>query len=169
MDDKDQILSTIKEEYDSWQGLLASLSEEQITARELPDGHSIKDVMAHLMAWQQRSIERLQAALEDREPHFAGWPTDLAPESHEDLDKVNAWIHEKYRDHSWNQVYRAWRDGYLRFIELGKAISEEDLFSRDKCPWLVGYTIADVLVHSYLHHHEEHLEPLQARLANEGA
>lgn len=169
MDNKDQILSTIRDEYERWQALLSGLSEEEIRARKLPGRLSIKDVMAHLMAWQQRSIERLQAAQDNREPDFAGWPPDLSPESEEDLDKVNAWIFEKYRDHSWNEVYRGWRDGYMRFMKLGKAIPEDDYFDAEKYSWLAGYTLADVLVHSYLHHHKEHLEPLQAHLASDAS
>lgn len=169
MDSKDQILTTIREEYERWQSLLAGLSEEQITARALPGGLSVKDVMAHLMAWQQRSNERLQAALDDREPNFAGWPPDLSPESEEDLDQVNAWILEKYRDHSWNKVYRAWRDGYMRFMKLSKDTPEDEYFDSEKYPWLAGYTLGDVIVSSYRHHHEEHLEPLQTHLAHDGS
>lgn len=168
MENKDQILTTIRDEYERWQALLADLSEEQITARTLPGGLSIKDVMAHLMAWQQRSNERLQSALDNREPNFAAWPPDLDPESEDDLDRVNAWIFEKYRDDSWNEVYRGWRDGYIRFMKLGKEIAEDDLFDAEKYPWLAGYTLANVLVSSYLHHHEEHLEPLQSRLGDGG-
>ncbi len=169
MDNKDQILTTIGDEYERWQALLSGLTEAQITARELPGGLSIKDVMAHLMAWQQRSIERLQAALDGREPNFAGWPPDLSPESEEDLDQVNAWIFEKHRDDSWNEVYRRWRDGYMRFMKLSKDTPEDDYFDSEKYPWLAGYTLGHVIVSSYRHHHEEHLEPLQAHLGGEGS
>ena len=37
-------------------GLLNNLSEEQIVTRRQPDNRSIKDDIAHLWAWQQRSI-----------------------------------------------------------------------------------------------------------------
>jgi ATP-dependent RNA helicase SUPV3L1/SUV3 len=41
--------------------LLASLSESQITTPNLPANLSVKDVVAHLWAWQQLSIARLEA------------------------------------------------------------------------------------------------------------
>ena len=52
MNDKKQIITTLKEEFNRWEELLASLSEEQITAPHLPSSLSIKDVIAHLRAWQ---------------------------------------------------------------------------------------------------------------------
>jgi hypothetical protein len=39
------------------------MSEEYITAPQLSSNMSVKDVIAHLRAWQQRSIARLEAAL----------------------------------------------------------------------------------------------------------
>ena len=44
-----------------WQGW----RKKRITAGELPDGWSVKDLVAHLMAWRQRSIARIEAAMEE--------------------------------------------------------------------------------------------------------
>jgi hypothetical protein len=49
---KKQILSLLKDELNRWEEIIASLSEEQITASQLHANFSIKDVIAHLMAWQ---------------------------------------------------------------------------------------------------------------------
>ena len=160
MNDKEQILANLREEFNRWQDLLAGLSEEEITAPHLPGNWSIKDVMAHLRAWQQRSIARMEAALHDREPDFPRWPAGLDPDSEEDLAQINAWIHETHRDQPWSSVYRDWREGYLRFMELGEAIPEEALLEKGRYPWLEGHPLSLILVSSYNHHHEEHLEPL---------
>jgi len=74
MSEKQQILAALREEFERWEALLAGLSEAQITAPQLDDGWSIKDVIAHLRAWQQRSIARVEAALSDREPDYPDWP-----------------------------------------------------------------------------------------------
>jgi len=161
MDDKRQILAALKKEFDEWEELLRSLSEEQITARRMPADLSIQDVLAHLMTWQQRSIARLEAGLQGRESVDLGWPEGLDPESEEDLEQVNAWIHETHLDEPWTQTYRDWEQGYLRLLELGEAVPERDLFDPQKYPWLGGSTLAQVLLGSYDHHHREHLEPLR--------
>src|SRR5690554_592899 len=127
MNTKEEMLTGLREELSRWQELLAGLSEEQITAPDLPGGWSIKDVMAHLMAWQLRSIARVEAALDGSEPQFPHWPAHLEPDNDEDLEELNEWIYNHYRDQPWPTVYRTWRDNFSRFIELGEQIPEEDL------------------------------------------
>jgi hypothetical protein len=48
--DKQPILRKAKEEFDSWENLIAALSEAQLTARQLAGGWSIQDGLAHLLA-----------------------------------------------------------------------------------------------------------------------
>jgi len=150
--------------------LLASLTEEQITAPQLPDNWSIKDVIAHLRAWQQRSIARLEAALLSRAPEYPAWPAQFDPEEEGQPHDLNAWLYATYRDQPWSSVHRDWRAGFLRFLELGAAIPETDLLAEGRYPWLDGYALFAVLQGSYEHHreHAEYLEPLLARLRQHG-
>lgn len=168
MNEKRQILKKLKEEFNRWEALLASLSEEQITTRHLPANLSIKDVIAHLRAWQQVSIARLEAAQLGQEPVFPGWLAGMDPESEQHLDQINARIHETYREQPWSRVYHDWRDGYLRFLELGEQIPEDEIMDTEKYPWLKGYALYAVLQGSYEHHHIDHLEPLLAWLREHG-
>jgi len=165
---KKQILTMLKNEFNLWEELLASMSEEQITAPQLPSNLSIKDVIAHLWAWQQLSIARMEAALHDREPAFSIWPAGLDPDSEDDLDPINTWIHETYRERAWSSVYRDWREGFQRFMELGQAIPEKDLLEAGRYSWMEGQPLSLILLGSYEHHHEEHLEPLLAWLRQDG-
>jgi hypothetical protein len=168
MNDKKQIITMLKEEFNRWEELLAGMSEEQISAPHLPSNLSIKDVIAHLRAWQQRSVARLEAALLNREPEFPNWPAELDPDSEDDLDQVNAWIYKTYHEQPWSSVHRDWREGFLRFLELGEAIPENDLFDAGRYPWMEGRPLSLVLLGSYEHHHEDHLEPLLVRLRQQG-
>jgi hypothetical protein len=63
MDDKTTIVAMLREEFKRWEELLAGMSEAQLTDPQLPSNWSIKDVIAHLWPWQQRSIARMEAAL----------------------------------------------------------------------------------------------------------
>ena len=166
MNDKQQILTTLREEFNRWEALLAGLSEEQITAPQLPANWSIKDVIAHLRAWQQRSIARLEAALLNRAPEYPTWPAQFDPEAEGEPHDLNAWLYAAYRDQPWSSVHRDWREGFLHFLELGEAIPEKDLLEAGRYPWLEGYALFAVLQGSYEHHreHAEYLEPMVARL-----
>jgi hypothetical protein len=163
MNDKKQMIAMLQEEFKRWEALLAGLSEEQISVPDLPAHLSIKDVVGHLRAWQQVSIARLEAALGNSEPQLPDWLGGLDPESEENLAQFNARIHETYQQQPWPRVYQAWRDGFLRFVELAETISEADLLDTEKYPWLNGYALVAVLEGSY-EHHEEHLDPLPAWL-----
>jgi hypothetical protein len=73
MNMKEHILAALREQFNRWEELLASMSEAQLTTPHLPSHWSTKDEIAHLWAWQQRSIARLEAALSNREPEFPKW------------------------------------------------------------------------------------------------
>jgi hypothetical protein len=164
MNTKEEILSALRDELNHWQELLDGLSEEQIVAPDLPGGWSIKDVVAHLMAWQLRSVARVEAALNGGEPQFPDWPEHLEPDDEDDLEEVNAWIYNTYRDQPWPTVYDNWRDNFNRFIELSEQVPEEDLHKVGQFPWMPNHPLSLTLTASYDHHHEEHLRPLRAWL-----
>ena len=166
MSEKQDILTTLREEFGRWEALLASLSEAQLTDPQLPEGWSIKDVVAHLHAWQLRSIARLEAARLNQEPEYPAWPTQFDPEMEGQPHDLNAWLYATYRDQTWASVYQSWRDGFLRFLELGEAIPESDLLEAGKYSWLEEYPLIAVLRGSNEHHreHAEYLEPVLARL-----
>jgi len=166
MNMKEHILEALREQFNRWEELLASLSDEQITTPHFYNW-SIKDVIVHLWAWQQISIARMEAAGLNREPEFPQWVTALPGDWEEDVDQTNARIHEIYHQEPWSEVYRRWREGFLRLLELGEPILERDLLDGDRYPWLKGYSLAFILVASY-DHHQEHAEKLLAWLQQWG-
>jgi hypothetical protein len=168
MNGKQQILTMLRAEFSRWEELLASMSEEFVTVPHLPSNLSIKDVVAHLRAWQQRSIARLEAAVLDTAPEFPRWPAELDPDTDDDPVQINAWIYETYREQPWSSVHRDWREGFLRFLELGEAIPENDLLDAGRYPWMEGQPLSLVLLGSYEHHHEDHLEPLLTWIRQHG-
>jgi hypothetical protein len=167
MDMKHHLLSALRAEFERCEKLLASLGEEEITSPLAPSTWTIKDVIAHLWAWQHRSIARVQPAQIDREPEFPNWPTEFDPDGGDGPDQVNAWIYESHRYEPWSSVHCKWHEGFQQFLEAANAISEEDLLETSY-PWMQGYPLYTVLVSSCAHHHVEHFEPLRAWLREHG-
>ncbi len=165
MQNKNDLLMVLSDEYHRWEELLGGLNESQITAKVLESQWSIKDVMAHLAAWQSRSIARVTAALSGKPPSFPSWPADLNPESEEDVPRINDWIYASNKDRPWRDVYRGWREGFMHFLELGQAVPEKDLFSVGRYDWLPGYPLSLILQASY-EHHAEHYDWLTEFLNN---
>lgn len=164
---KNHILAALDEIFDRWEQLLAGMHETQIVAPLLPSHLCTSDVIAHLMAWQQRSIARVEAALHDREPDMPRWIPGLEPDSEDNTDRINAWIYDTYREQPWTTIHQEWRDGFRRFLEAAEKISERDLLDASRYPWLHRYPLVLFLIASY-DHHQEHLEQVQAWLQQHG-
>ena len=77
MNMKDHILAGLKEQFDQWEGLLASLDVDQLTTPIFDEGWSIKDVINHLWGWQQISLARMEAGVKDLAPEFPEWLTQF--------------------------------------------------------------------------------------------
>jgi hypothetical protein len=170
---KKEILTELRVEFNRWEELLGSMSEEQIITPQLPSNWSIKDEIVHLWAWQQRSVARTEAALYNKKPDYPRWhePGNEAvaqgstsePDPEEELDETNTWIYEAYRDRSWLDVYADWRAQFLRFLELSEQIPERDLVEQGRYAWMGEDPLIASLEGSY-EHHKEHLDELLARL-----
>lgn len=160
---KEHVLTALREQFDQWEELLLSLNEEQIIAPRFDLDWSIQDVIAHLWAWQQISIARMEAGLSDREPNYPKWIVDAIENWEEDSDRVNALTFENFHDKPWSDIYQNWKNGYLWLLELGGKFLERDLLDGDKYSWLHGYSLAGILRASY-DHHQEHYEKVIAVL-----
>lgn len=167
MNMKDHILAALREQFNLWEELLVRLSDEQITAPHFDFDWSIKDVIAHLWAWQQISIARMEGGLHNQEPKYPKWIVESIENWEEDADRVNALTFDTQHEKSWSEIYQVWKNEFLRFIELGNQISERDLLDGDKYPWLKGYSLAFILIASY-DHHQEHFEKLLNWLKEHG-
>lgn len=160
MNMKDHILAAMREQFERWEELLGSMDEARLTTPLSPSEWSIKDNLAHLMAWQQRSTARMEAAHAEQEPQFPRWLPGHDPDSESSTGAVNDWIYSSYRAKPWSEVYPAWRAGFLRFLEWSEKIPERDLLDAERYPWLEGRPLAFILLASY-DHHQEHYEKLR--------
>ena len=163
MNMKSHILAALREQLEAWEATFARLGEAAIVARAVPSDWSIKDELAHLWAWQQRTLARVEAARLDREPEFPAWPFDPNDESEEGTERINTWIYETNRDLPWSSVHQNWRDCFLRVLDAAERITERDLLDSGRYAWLNGHAIAVFLLGTY-DHHQEHFEKLSARL-----
>jgi hypothetical protein len=163
---KEHILAGLRDQADRWDELLAGLSEEALLAPGPGGDWSVKDIVYHLWAWQQRTVARCEAALADREPIFPRWPERLEPEA-SDVDALNAWLYQSGRDLPWPTVYQNWRAGYQRMVTVAGGVSERDWLDSGRFRWMDGFSLVAFLLASY-DHHQEHYDKLQARLVSGG-
>ena len=166
-ENKEQITGMLNNVFGRWEEVLAGLSDEQIVDPGLPGNWSVKDVIAHLWAWQQRTLARTEAAVRDMEPRYPEWPDTLPPDPDDDVDQANDWIYRTNRDRPWPDVHADWRSQFERILELSDQLSQTDLFDPARYSWMGGYPLAASYFGTY-EHHEEHIDKLRDWLAQPG-
>ena len=156
MTDKTQIIKKLRDEFNRWDALLAGLTEAQITAPNLPENWSTKDVIAHLWAWQLRTLARTESARHNRPPEFPDWPDEFDPEMEGQPNDLNAWLYVTYRDKPWSSVYGDWKTNFLRLLDVAAGIPEDALLDKQRYPWLEGNSVGDYLLGTWGHHDEHY-------------
>lgn len=130
------------------------LSEAQRDAASAPDHWSAKDTIAHLAAWKQRLLDRLQGAPRDQRPD----------------DPINAEIYEAHRAKTWGEVRALAEAAYQRTVEYVRAAPERDLTDAARSvhedgrpPWvaLLAQNVSHAMAHLW-EYHLQHGEPDRA-------
>lgn len=159
MNMKDHLLCALREQIASWESLLSGMSEAQLATPLETSPWTAKDLLAHVYAWQQRTIARFQAALADRPPVYPQWLPGVVPDTEDVNDRVNAWLYDTYHDFPWTELHALWLDSYHQLISLAESIPQPELLDSDRYPWMSGYALAHSLLATY-DHHQEHYDML---------
>jgi hypothetical protein len=168
VENKQQIISNLDQVYHRWLDLLKTFSTEQIQQPLLPSLWTVKDVIAHLWAWQQASVARANAALNDNLPDYPDWWKACGPDPDEDVDQTNAYIYTANRDKDWDVVFTSWNQQFQHYLRLLQQIPEFDLVQKGRYPWMGAYALADS-ANGSLDHHLEHYEVLTTWLKDDHA
>jgi hypothetical protein len=146
--EKTELLERMQDGYAQFEAFLASLEEEQMTIPGVNGNWSIKDHIAHLLAWQDHLQELLQGVLDGKEP-----PKPVQEFSI--VDEINDYIYQKHKDRPLAEVLVAFRASYQRVLSTVRAISQERLNA--PFPWYGDDNpIGPLVAGDTYHHYEEH-------------
>ena len=130
---------------------LEGLSEEEMARPGAVGRWSVRDVLAHLLAWEEEAVTRLDLLAAERPQDFARIVDE------EELEAWNARAHQRYAGLALAEVMRRLRDVQGRILAALDSLSEERL-GTDAGPvpvrnWLPECTYA---------HEEEHCADILA-------
>lgn len=128
------------------------------------------DVAGHLNGWRTRTVDRLEAAANGTEPPPPPWPASITVDNEEfgNVDKVNRWFFEQSHGRPIAEILAEATDQYRRLRAAVESISEPDLFTPGRYPWLDGRPLSDVVIGSVEHLHEEHEADIRNWLRRDG-
>lgn len=151
---KAELLQMVQASYDSFEALLATLNEEQLTTPGVNGDWSTKDEQVHITAWQRRVITRLQAFAKGEEPQ-------LEPVTNEEeMDAFTARAYEANRNESWDTVHADARATFAQLMAVIQGMSEDDLFRPDRFPQMQGQPVWENIAANTFDHYPEHIEQI---------
>ena len=127
MDLRAGLLDLLRLAYREEQTFVEKLSEKERAVTGTYDQWSVKDVIAHVAAWKERTAQEFSAVT-------SGTPR---PEG-DNLEQINARIFEKHRDCTWNDVLALSKRAYETLCKQVETMSEEDLTNTKAIGWYDG-------------------------------
>lgn len=160
--DKANVLETMQAERAKLDGLLATLSAEQMCQTALEHEWSVKDVLAHIATWERRCVNWIQAGLRGERPD--------KPEkgyTWEELDTLNEKTFLGNRERTLDDVQADSHLAYQQLLEQVQALSEDDITNPQRFPWTDGRGLIPFIAANSYEHYQEHFEQIHKWLADE--
>jgi hypothetical protein len=139
---KRALLNEIQCERIALDDTLALLTPRQMTmAGVTRGGWSVKDVLAHLVEWQQMNLEWHAAGLRGEKPAMPAPGFTLR-----ELPRLNERIFRKHHRRSLQAVLRDYRSCHDRVVALIETLPDADLVTPERFSWTgPSWTLSDYL------------------------
>ena len=153
---KQQFLDALKTERSRWEDLLAQVGEDRMERGGVTGEWAVKDIIAHISAWEGRPIAWLNALRSESAPQPPLWPADQTEE------QINAWIFNANRHRPLAEVLAESRRSFAQVLAGVESAPDEALSKR--YAWLNRRTMLDALPGNTYEHYREHGELIRSWL-----
>ncbi len=149
MTKQSELLACLRESRARLEAALVGLTDAQFNAPGAMDDWTIKDLLAHLTAWEVELVTLVGRW------QLGQKPNPLADDDKE-VARLNAKWHTAYKDRPLDRVLADWRGVRQQTLRQVERLSDADLNAPRK--WLNGGTLADTIKSETIEHEAEHLE-----------
>ncbi|MDP9316531.1 MAG: ClbS/DfsB family four-helix bundle protein [Chloroflexota bacterium] len=157
--DKATLLAKLRTNRALFERLLAHVSPQYLMQPYGDDERSVKDILAHLTAWEQRIIQRLDTA-------HQGDAAPLQTMTRADMDQFNAHVLAANRDRSWQEVVTAFHHSFQQLLDRVQAFTDAELTEPQHFAWLEGSPLWRYLLSGPAYfHYQAHMYDLAQRIA----
>lgn len=145
---KTDLLAAIDKERGALEELLETLTPEQMIAPGVVGEWSVKDVLAHLVEWEQMVLGWYRAGLRGQTPALPAtrYKWNQTPQ-------LNQMIYEKHRDRRLEEVVKQFHASHQEILEVIMELSNEELFTVGKYTWTKKNTMGTYFVSSTSSHY----------------
>jgi hypothetical protein len=157
--DKATLLDKIRTRQAEFEALLATLNTSQLTTPGVNGDWSIKDILAHLVSWQKRTLAYLDAAARQGKPDIECISSDA------EMDNLNARFYAGNKSRPLADVMTDFKNTYAQVVAAVEALSADDLIEPNRFTWLNGDPLWEQVAGNTYEHIDEHIGSIQAWLA----
>ena len=144
---KQELYQAINLEREKLNQALTQLTDEQMELAGACEKWSVKDILSHLVDWEQRCLRWYRAGLEDEVPK-----TPDENYNWRQLPELNHEIYLKYKDLCLEEVRENFQASFTEMMTTIDGMTGEELFTPHFYDWtanskLLGYVNANTAAH----------------------
>jgi hypothetical protein len=153
---KTRMLELVTTKRAEFEALLSQLSERQKVGIQIEHGWTVKDVIAHVTAWEAELLSWLQSAAKGAKPNIPTFTEDY-------VNGFNDRIYQENRERSYMEVFSDFQQVYHELLTaLNNLPDEQDalqwtLWRNGEPPWLL-------IAGNTYDHYKDHFVPIEALL-----
>jgi hypothetical protein len=134
---KAQLLDNARFEHAALERLLEKLSPDDMVHPGILGDWSVKDILAHLIEWEQMALGWVETGLSEKTPAIPaqGFKWNQLP-------ALNQHIYEKHRDRPLVEILEQFHSSYQQILASIEGFSEESLFTRGYYAWAGNNALA---------------------------
>jgi hypothetical protein len=153
---KRDALDLIQKQRQALQTLVENLREEEMVQPKLDNNRSVKDILAHIAAWEQRMLQWIDESYRGQVPQrpAPGMPWD-------DLDGMNEQIYLQNKDRPLAEVVAEFENSYRQALKTVEGMPEQDLFDGARFAWRKGDPMWNMVAANTSDHYREHREEIE--------
>ena len=156
---RQELLKLLVKERLHWEAVLGKLSADQYLEAGVDGRLNVKDLLAHIVDWEQRMIQWIDESLTGIVPQRPA--QDM---TWDDLDRLNEQTYLANKDRALDEVMSASKESYSRSLDLIQNLTDEDLFDGARFAWREGDPLWHMVAANTWWHYKEHREQVEAWL-----
>jgi uncharacterized protein (TIGR03083 family) len=142
------LLLAIDRERGALDAFLATLTPEQMVAGGVVSEWSVKDVLAHLIEWEQMVLAWYAAGLRGETPQLPAPGYKWS-----ELPQLNQAIYEKHRDRPLEAILAQYAASHAEIVALIQQLSDDELFEARRYSWTRSNTLGAYFVSATSSHY----------------
>jgi len=147
-DNKTELIKCIKKERRLLEKTIAELSREEMSVGGVVGEWSVKDILAHLMAWEKLFLTWYESGIKKKAPEIP--PVGMSRKA---IAAVNEQFYHQHERWHLDKVLVEFHSSYETALETIEKIREEDIFMEGRFTWTEHLVLAQYIAGNTCDHY----------------